>query len=222
MPLSPARRAPLAALVALAAAALTGCAASTVSGHGSALAGAPSTQDFPSSGAVSSPVPSVTDSLPVPSTPAATGTSAPQTPGGSGVLVTDPAGHFQVRMPATPHQTTEPGSFGGYKFTVHLATVKSPYIALAEGEDVTPALPLDQIDVTLRSAVSSFESSSGMTLISQKQTTFNGHTARSAILERSDTRYQLLVAAYSGSQIYLLFAPQGAKFDALAASFSAI
>jgi hypothetical protein len=215
MPLSPARRAPLAALVALAAAALTGCAASTVSGHGSALAGAPSTQDFPSSGAVSSPVPSVTDSLPVPSTP-------PQTPGGSGVLVTDEAGHFQVRMPATPERRTEPGSFGGYKFTVHLATVKSPYIALAEGEDVTPALPLDQIDVTLRSAVSSFQSTSGMTLISQNQTTFNGHTARSAILERAGTRYQLLVAAYSGNQIYLLFAPQGAKFDALAGSFSAI
>ena len=221
MPLSPARRAPLAALVALVAAALTGCAASTVSGHGSAVAGAASTQDFPSSGAVSSPVPSVTDSLPA-STPQPTVVSPPQTPGGSGVLVTDEAGHFRVRMPATPERRTEPGSFGGYKFNVHIATVKSPYIALVEGEDVTPALPLDQIDVTLRSAVSSFESTSGMTLISQKQSTFNGHAARSAILERSGTRYQLLVAAYSGNQIYLLFAPQGAKFDALASTFSAI
>jgi hypothetical protein len=218
MPLSPARRLPLAALLASAAVALAGCAASTVAGHGSALAGAPSTPDFPSA---SSPAPSVTDSVPVtPSAPPTT--SAPQTPAGSGVLVTDAAGHFQVRMPATPQRSTEPGSFGGYKFTVHLATVKSPYLALAEGEVITPALPLDQIDVTLRSAVSAFASSSGMTLISQKQTTFNGHTARIGILERSGTRYQLLVAAYSGSQIYLLFAPQGAKFDALASSFRAI
>src|SRR5206468_3656406 len=99
---------------------------------------------------------------------------------------------------------------------------KAPYIALAEGEDVTPALPLDQIDVTLRSAVSSFQSSSGMTLVSQKQTTFNGHAARGAILEASGNRFQLLVAAYSGSQIYLLFAPQGSKYDALASSFRAI
>ncbi len=222
MPFSPVRRAPLAALVALAAAALTGCAASTVSGHGSALAAAPSTQDFPSSNAASAATPSVTDSLPVPASSAPTTASAPSTPGGSGVLVTDTAGHFQVRMPATPERSTEPGSFGGYKFTVHLATVKSPYIALAEGEEVTPALPLDQIDITLRSAVSGFQSSSGMTLISQKATTFNGHTARSAILEHAGDRYQLVVTAYSGSQIYLLFAPQGAKFDALASSFRAI
>ena len=219
MPFSPVRRAPLAALVALAAAALTGCAASTVSGHGSALAVAPSTQDFPSSGAASSPAPSVTDSLPVPSSSDA---NTPSTPSGSGVRVTDTAGHFQVRMPATPERSTEPGSFGGYKFTVHLATVKSPYIALAEGEDVTPALPLDQIDVTLKSAVSGFQSSSGMTLLSQKATTFNGHTARSAVLAHAGDRYQLVVTAYSGSQIYLLFAPQGAKFDALASSFRSI
>jgi hypothetical protein len=220
MPLSPARRLPLAALLASAAVALAGCAASTVAGHGSALAGASSTPDFPSSGAASSPAPSVTGSAPVASLPPST--SAPQTPAGSGVLVTDAAGHFQVRMPATPERSTEPGSFGGYKFTVHLATVKSPYLALAEGEVITPALPLDQIDVTLRSAVSAFASSSGMTLISQKPTTFNGHTARSGILERSGARYELLVAAYTGSQIYLLFAPQGAKFDALASSFRAI
>ena len=221
MPFTPARRASLAVVaVTLAAIALAGCGASTLTGHGSApvSASAPSTQDFPSPG---SSAPSATDPTPVPSA-SVPSASAPQTSTGSGVLVTDPAGHFQVRMPATPERSTEPGSFGGYKFTVHLATVKSPYLALAEGEDVTPALPMDQIDTTLRSAVSSFGSSSGMTLVSQRPTTFNGHTARTAILERSGSRYQLLVAAYSGSQIYLLFAPEGSRFDALASSFRAI
>ena len=122
-------------------------------------------------------------------------------------------------MPAHPQRNSEHGSFGDYQFTVHLDAVEEPYIAAVEGGDITPALPEGQLEVALRSAVSAFQVSSGLTIVSQNSTTFQGHQARSAILQRARTRYELLSVGWSGNQLYLLVAPEGAKFRALAGSF---
>jgi hypothetical protein len=211
-------RGPLAAALFAAAVVLAGC-AQTVDGSGAASSapapsGATRTGDFPSSPPSSAP------SSGVASTGAASTGGA--TAAGSGVTVRDPAGHFQVVMPAEPHRTSEPGSFGGYSYTVHIATVQSPYIAIVEGEVIDPALPQDQLDVALRTAVSTFQSSSGLALKSQDQTTYQGHPARSAVLNRGATDYQLLVIGYSGNQTYLLFAPKGDQFDQLIGSFRRI
>jgi hypothetical protein len=182
--------------------AASGCAASTVNGHGVASVVARSTHptDFPSAG-------SSTPSSPAP------------TPGGSGVLVTDDAGHFRVRMPAEPTRNTEPGSFAGYTFNVHTAVVQSPYVAGVEGEDITPALTPDSYDTVLRSAVSSFGTAAGLTKLSEKDTVFQGHRGRVGIFDRDGVHFEFLVFVYSGSQVYAMFAPEGEKFDALANSF---
>jgi len=182
------------------------CSADTVSGHGKASVIAAESSgpvDFPSLG-VSTAAPSET-ALP--------------TPGGEGVLVTDAGGHFQVRMPAQPTRDTQPGSFAGYTFNVHTAIVQSPYVAGVEGEDITPALSEDTYDTVLRSALSSFNTSSGLTKVSESATTFHGHVGRMGIFESNGERFEFLVFVYSGSQVYALFAPQGDKFQALADSF---
>jgi hypothetical protein len=213
------RRAQLAAAVVLIGT-VTACGAQTVTGQGSAAAGA--VVPSGSSGASSSgdfPSGSVSASVPAASTPVRSGSARPD---GSGFLVTEPAGHYQLRMPAKPKRSVQPGSVQGYKYTLYLSTVKDPYLALVEGEVVEPALPKDQIGDTLDSAVSSFQRNSEMTLVNQQNTTFNGHTAKTAVLEHAGDRYELLVAAYSGAQIYLFFAPEGSKFDALTSSFRAI
>lgn len=185
--------------------AATACAADTVTGHGAnSAAGASSGPvDFPSIGG---------------STPA-TSASALPTPGGEGVLVTDAGGHFRVRMPAEPTRDTQPGSFGGYTFNVHTAVVQSPYIAGVEGEDISPALTSSSYETILRSAVASFGSVGGLTKVSDSETSYQGHVGRTAIFDKDGERFEFLVFVYSGSQVYAMFAPEGAKFDALANSF---
>jgi hypothetical protein len=183
--------------------AATGCAADTVNGRGAASVASSGHPDFPSAGA---------------STPAPSASVLP-TPGGSGVLVTDEAGHFRVRMPSEPTRDTQKGSFAGYTFNVHTAIIQSPYVAGVEGEDISPALTASSYDTVLRSAVSSFGTSSTLTKVSESETTFQGHEGRIGIFERNGDRYEFLVFVYSGSQVYALFAPEGDKFQALADSF---
>jgi hypothetical protein len=205
------RRASLVLLLAAVAGTASACAGSAVSGHG-VLADAPAptgSGGFPS---VAVPSPSIAAPSPAANSAAVNG----------GVAVIDRGGHFRVRMPSAPQKLTEPGSFGGYEFHVHVDIVRSPYVAIVEGEDVTPALTRDSFEITLRSAVSSFQTSSGMTLIKESRTTFQGHRGRKAILERAGTRYEFLIFIYSGSQVYALLAPAGAKFAALANSFVAM
>jgi hypothetical protein len=194
------RRGPFVVAMTVCLGATGGCAASTISGHGSAAPIARSS-GFPAS------------------TSAAPSSPAPGTPTGGGVLVVDKSGKFVVRMPAQPERSSEHGSLGNYRFTVHVDAVHEPYVVAVEGEDITPALPQDQLEDALRSAVSSFQSSSGLDLVSQTSTTFHGHQARAAILQHAGNRFELLSVGWSGNQLYLLVAPEGARFRALAASF---
>lgn len=198
-----AARAPLALLLVLVTAAVGGCAGSTVSGHG-VLVNAPA-------------LPGPT----VPTVPANASTPPASAPPGAGVVVVDRPGHFRVRMPGVPIKTSQSGSFGGARFTVHVAAVQSPYVAVVEGESITPNLPADQYDLTLRTAVASFRASIGMSVVRQSNTTFQGHKGRKAILKRDGTTYEFLVFIFSGRQTYAMFAPAGAEFDALAGSFEA-
>lgn len=217
------QRAGIAVAVALALAlATSGCAAGTVSGHGSADVVAPTTTAptgaFPSG----SGLPSFGLSTPIlPPLSSLAPSLSGSAPSGAGVEVVDEGGHFRVVMPAEPERTTEPGSFGDYTFNVHIASVTSPYVAIVEGEDITPALTSDTFDDVLRAAVSGFETSSHLDLVSQSDTTFQGHKARQGIFSHEGTRFVFLAFVLNGSQIYALFAPQGEKFDALAGSFQA-
>jgi hypothetical protein len=216
-------RAVVGALLVVVAGVTSACAAGTVDGHGSAAASA-AAPSAPSSSAPSTTAPSTSAGASTPILPplSTVAPSGGNTPVSGGVEVTDTAGHFRVVMPAEPQRTSEPGSFGNYKFNVHVAAVNDPYVVLVEGESITPALTSDAFTQVLDSAVSSFQTSSGLTLVSQSDTTFEGHQGRQAVLRRGATRYVFLIFVFSGSQVYALFAPEGSKFDALAASFQAI
>jgi hypothetical protein len=214
------RRAALAAGLAATAVVVGGC-TGTVSGHGMASF-APAVSGFPSS---TPPAQSRTPSGGASSTPAPAGSTPAVDPSdrttavAGGVLVTSGAGHFRVVLPSEPTHTDEPGSFGPYSFTVHIEIATTPYIAIAEGEDVHPPLHTSTFNSVLRSVVSGFRTNSGMRLVRQSPTRFKGYVARDAIFEAGGKHFELLTFAYSGSRLYVLVAPQGRRFDALAASF---
>jgi hypothetical protein len=221
------RRGKLVGVLLCVAAAVSSCSSGVVPGDGEALigsqtasvAGSPAATPSASAGpqgtrSPTAPAGSVTDSV----APAATGTAVGSATG-TGVHVIDTAGHFSVWMPAKPERTSSPGSYSGYSFTVHLAVVAAPYIALVEGEDVSPAVRPAAFDGVLRSAVTRVSRAADLRVISQSATTFEGHRARRAVFERAGARFEFLTFAYSGSRLYALLAPKGARFAALAASF---
>jgi hypothetical protein len=211
------RGAALVAGVAGAALVVAGCAAGTVSGHGIAavMSSTPALPSLTPSILPSSPT---TSSSPAVVVPSGAGTIA----GRGGVLVTNAAGHFRVRMPSLPQRTDQPGSFGGYKFTVHIAIATTPYVAIVEGEDVDPPLGAATFESVLRSVVNGFRSTSSMRLVRQSPTTFRGSAARIAIFAAGGMRFELMAFVYSGSRLYVLVAPPGRRFEALVSSFEAL
>lgn len=150
-------------------------------------------------------------------------TSSQPDPAG-GVLITYTAGHLQARFPTAPEETSEPGSFDGVNLMVHTAVARvGRKPTLVACEDVSQAIPDAIYGATLRGAIGSFEGSSGLSLINERADTFQGHVAQRATLSDTiGTTYALLAFVYSGTRVYLLFAPTGASFDSLTESFVAL
>jgi hypothetical protein len=192
----------------MAAAALlaAGCASSVVNGR-------PNT---PSSSVSSGPDGSgPSSSYTSPSTP-----TTPVTPTGS--LVTNEAGHYRVRMPGTPQRKSTPGEFSGVKFTVHVDTISSPYLALIGEEEFDVDLPVAEVESALTQSISSFASSAGASVVSSDATTFRGRKAREGDLTKDGTHYTLLIVAWSSHRLYFFLAPQGQEFAALTTSFESL
>lgn len=210
------RRAAVAAMLAMVGLAAAGCSAGTVSGRGAALGTSAETSPASTSSVDPSGFPS-TGTTPSDSAGSrgASGSSATK----DGVLVIDRAGHFRVRMPATPVRASQPSSFGSYHLTLHIAITASPYVAIVEGEEVTPPIGAGSYASVLRSVASGFVSGSGMKLVRQAATTFQGYTARTAVFESSGSRIEMVAFVYSGSQLYVLLAPPGHRFELLTGSF---
>lgn len=189
---------------------------STVTGHGAATQQS-SRSGFPATPSGGSSAPSTAPPTTTPPSAPSSTTSVGRAP--APITYTDTAGHFRVLLPGKPETTDQPGSYGGYTFHVHVAAVRTPYVVLVEGEDVSPALDASGYNELLTVSTSTFGDVSGMTKGSDASTTFRGHSARNAVFDRAGTRYELLVFVYSGSRTYFLFAPQGAKFNSLVGSF---
>ena len=197
-------------------AALTAC-STTVDGKGVALGGSTSARTSTGSNPTGFP----TDTESVTPSGGASGSLTATPNAGGGFLVTYPDGHFKAVFPEEPQSQSQPGNIGPVSFTVYIATV--PNSALAASEDFTPHIDPSGYDETLRAAVSSFTSSSGLTLQSQQATTFQGHKARAAELTSAggDT-FDVTVFMYSGERLYILFGTKGDVFDTLAQSFQAL
>jgi hypothetical protein len=180
---------------------LAGCAGSVVDGTGQAL-------DIVK-----------TSSVPT-SAPAATG-SPSSTPVEGGFLVTYPAGHLQIVLPAEPVEHTQDGSLGPARFTVNFAVARAATIAEAGAEDITPSLDRSDYATSLHAAVSSFGASSGFTIKSETPTRFRGYVADTATLQGAGgSQYRLLVFMYSGNRLYILFGSDGATYDRMVSSLT--
>lgn len=150
--------------------------------------------------------------------------SASQPGQAGGVVIIYTAGHLRARFPVAPQETSQPASFGGVSLVVHTAVARmGRKTTIAACEDVSEAIPEAAYAATLRGAVGGFEGSSGLSLVNEQPDTFQGHTAQRAMFSDTiGTRYVLLAFVYSGTRVYLLFAPSGAPFDSLAESFVAL
>ena len=150
--------------------------------------------------------------------------TAPQ-PGADGsVVITYADGHLRARFPSAPQETSQPASFGGVRFSIHTAIARVGRKAtVAACEDVSQSMPEAIYAATLRGAIGGFEGSSGLALINERADTFQGHVAqRATFSDTIGTTYALLAFVYSGTRVYLLFAPTGAPFDSLTESFVAL
>ncbi|HJQ43758.1 MAG TPA: hypothetical protein VJ831_11780 [Jatrophihabitantaceae bacterium] len=186
-----------------------GACTSTVNGKGVALGS-------PTASGTATGFPSDT-TVPSPSGGASGSISTEAAPGG-GLLVTYPDGHFKAVFPEEPETQSQPGNLGPVSFTVYIASVQSK--ALAAAEDFTPHITQDDYDATLKSAVSSFVSSSGLTLKSEKATTFKSYQARATVLTSpSGSTFDMVVFMYQGQRLYILFGEQGDVYDTLTGSF---
>jgi hypothetical protein len=156
---------------------------------------------------------------------ASTGSShkSPGTVVGADGVTTYKAGHFSAKFPSTPEETQVPGAFANYRFVVHLAIARAPSVEAVEEEDYTPSITTAAMDAALRETMASFGASSGMTLVSQSVTAFQGHVARHGAFSSTTGQQFDVVAFFLGdNREYVIVAPSGSSYDDLAASFTSL
>ena len=146
-------------------------------------------------------------------------TAASDYPTDGGVLITDTDAHFSARFPLQPTLQTSPTlSLGTGTMVIRLAGLKQPHLMYVEEADISESMSQAEYDGQLRGAIGGFEGTSGMTLISQQATTFQGHTARTAQMSTATTRYTVLFFVYDANRFYGVVAPSGANFTTLSGS----
>ena len=136
------------------------------------------------------------------------------------VSYTSTAGHFSANFPSTPTESTTPASFSGYTFTIIYAVSREASGAVEVGEeDIQPALPSDQFQSAMNSALQNFGLSSGLTITSQPSaTTFDNTAGLQATFSGHGLHITGLAFFFTGTRLYLLFAPS-AEFGSLTSSF---
>lgn len=138
-----------------------------------------------------------------------------------GPVVSDAAGQFSARFPATPVQVDPPRSqLFGVGFDLHLASTRSPVTTEVEAIDFVSPVLTGSMD-ELRSSFDGFASTSGFTLVGQRATTFRGHDALvGTFVKPNHSRFSLLIVRYDDRTAYLIGA-DSAYFNELATSFRA-
>jgi hypothetical protein len=123
---------------------------------------------------------------------------------------------FTDQLPAKPaNQAVPPVTVGGGSGTFRLALIRQPGadaasrpLIIIERGDVVPAVPAVDFARTVRAAIFGFAGGSGFNLKSNKQSTFQGHTAWLGTFEASDgITHQAIAFMETGSRIYVITAP---------------
>ena len=119
-------------------------------------------------------------------------------------------------------ETEVPSTVGNARFVLHLASVRTPDLVAVEEADFTPALPASSFDTNLRATLGGFAATSGMTVVSQSVTTFQGHAAlKGEFSSSTGEQYEIVAFMTNGTREYMLVGPAG-TYDELAASFTAL
>lgn len=145
----------------------------------------------------------------------------PRSEGPSALTFLGSYAHFSAVFPATTKKSSIPASFGDYHMQIYVEAAQSaggPCEVLEE--DVTPALPSDQVQTALLEALRSFADASGVTPTSgPASTTFRSYPAETASYRSNKTShtYRAISFMSSGSRFYLVLAPSR-LFSAFAAS----
>lgn len=144
----------------------------------------------------------------------------------AGVPVTDQAAHLHIRLLAQGDRSVQHDSSNGVDITVYLHVVRTS-TALEEAATQTYSPPLPNVDPAevLRGAVGGFAGSSGFTPGAQSAVTFRDHAARQATftgIPGTSAQYSFIAIEWSTSRTYVFFAPSGADFNNMLASFSSI
>ena len=141
-------------------------------------------------------------------------------PAGADGVTIYKAGHFSAKFPSTPEETQIPNTIGDVHVLLHIASVRSPYLVAVEEVDFTPELPVSSFDTNLRTTLGGFAATSGMTLVSQSTTTFQGHAARKGeFTNPSGDQFEMVAFMSGGHREYVLVGPTG-SYNELAASFT--
>lgn len=118
--------------------------------------------------------------------------------------------HFSADFPAAPKETSTPASFGSYKMNIQLAGAQSPDgpVEAAE-EDIDPALPPDQVQVALVSALRGVTVSSGLSITAQPAVTsyrsFDAYAATYSFGARTLGGISFVTGNHA--RLYILLAP---------------
>jgi hypothetical protein len=134
------------------------------------------------------------------------------------------SGHFSAGFPSAPNESTTPASFAGYRVEIIIAASREVAGAVEVGEeDIQPALPSDQFQAAMNSALQNFSISSGLAVTSlPSATTFrNTPGLKATFAGRGIKMTGLVFFAADGARMYLLFAPS-AEFYSLTSSFKIV
>jgi len=102
-----------------------------------------------------------------------------------------------------------PATFANYQFEIHAAVSRGSSGPAEVGEeDIQPALPADQFQLALSSALQSFSIGSGLAIKSQpKQTTYRGVPALRATYSGKGLNLTVLAFMSGNTRLYFLVAP---------------
>jgi hypothetical protein len=112
-------------------------------------------------------------------------------------------------FPTTPTEGSVPATFANYQFEIHAAVSRGSSGPAEVGEeDIQPALPADQFQLALSSALQSFSIGSGLAIKSQpKQTTYRGVPALRATYSGKGLNLTVLAFMSGNTRLYFLVAP---------------
>lgn len=157
---------------------------------------------------------------PPPATATTTTPSASPTPSGpdipaNWVKFDWPEAGLGVTVPATPVQHTSTHMYGKVETTIRLGVVQTAEPIEVGGTEFAAKLTSAQIPDALHYSIAGFAAAYKAPVSEERATTFQGLTARTAILTLNQRRFVLLIVAKDRSHTVFIVAREGGVYQAV-------